>query len=176
MNRAARRQLKKLRIQQTQTDMIYAPLTAAEAAISRGNNEPLPYAIQYNMITTLRGYVDALRAGTLNRTQYMRLTIMNYAAAIAANTIANLDDTGQVSRLGKKLEDTAQALCRIGERYNDTGKMVATGNDLRDVLHSVDFTADLLGLVPGYVIHDACKEANAGAQRSEHAANRARIK
>lgn len=170
LNRADRRKLKKLKIRHGQTDRIFVPLTAAEAAISKANNSELPYAIQHSMITTLREYVDALRDGKMNRTQYIRLTIMNYAAAIAANMVGHLDETGQILSLGKKLVDVADSIYQFGKRCQESGKYIATGNELKDVIYSVDFTADIIGLVPGYVMHEACKRANEGAQRSEHRA------
>lgn len=90
--------------------------------------------------------LNSLRFGTAQDGDFEVLSIMLILGVELADIIGRYDKTGQITAAGNGYREYGKALYKIGVRHNNTGRYVATGDELYLLAEAKNINLQLLSL------------------------------
>lgn len=124
--------------------------------------------------------INSLRFGTMTEDEYFTLSKMLILGTELADLIGQYDKSGKIIEAGNGYQKYGQALATIGDRYTETGKFIATGDELSTLEEAKNTNLELLelsnyahaikaarqtGLIVGSMIRAASRKNN-GKQKN----------
>ena len=148
---------------------IHRPLTQEEI-----NNFHVPW----------QAAINSLRFGTMTEEEYFTLSKMLILGTELADLIGQYDKSGKIIEAGNQHQHYGQTLGIIGDRHTETGKYIATGDELRTLEEAKNTNLELLelanyahviraarqtGLIVGNMIRAASRKKNGARKMDDHA-------
>ncbi len=167
MNRAQRRAADRQRDRVRATRRVdpAEAWTRMRIALVKSATQDLDDSSQRDILTSTYLYLQKLQFGSMTTDGFIDLCAMNAVAGELAYQMQFNDPTGQISEAGHACVAAAEALAELGARRGESGRFVATGDELRVMREAVDYFGELLRLAPRGVTLAAMDKINRNVDR-----------